>query len=438
MVGPSLEKALSFDMHRHAVISLIVCGLTLSLGCGDDERTLANGGHGGAAGTGAMGPSDGSKGGGGGAAGSGGETSGGRAGSPSGGDSGAPQGGSGPGNGGAAGRRNDDGVSGGGSGTGGAGASAGGIPSVACAPMAAAPAITAIALDGNDIASTNVNGLTFKGFGVLSANGTSALLMDYKAEHPQQYAELLEVLFGGSRPLMNHVKIEMGNDRNNSTGPNAATMRLANEAANVAREPGFQLAADAKKLNPNLKVSILRWNAPGWANTNDEIYTWYKNTILAAYRKYGYMVSYVNPGVNESAPDLAWTKQYADRVRTDAAGLENAAEQRLYNAIQVVISDEAALGSFAGTMVSDAALRSAVSVAGYHYFTDDDSGGNFTKLAEQYDKEIWNSEAQATFSNSAFRPNNNMKDPSVAGTGIGGTGGPLEMGNTIIKGFVKS
>jgi hypothetical protein len=304
--------------------------------------------------------------------------------------------------------------------------------------MAAAPAITAIALDGNDIASTNVNGLTFKGFGVLSANGTSALLMDYKAEHPQQYAELLEVLFGGSRPLMNHVKIEMGNDRNNSTGPNAATMRLANEAANVAREPGFQLAADAKKLNPNLKVSILRWNAPGWANTNDEIYTWYKNTILAAYRKYGYMVSYVNPGVNESAPDLAWTKQYADRVRTDAAGLENAAEQRLYNAIQVVISDEAALGSFAGTMVSDAALRSAVSVAGYHYFTDDDSGGNFTKLAEQYDKEIWNSEAQATFSNSAFRPNNNMKDPSVAGTGIGGTGGPLEMGNTIIKGFVKS
>ena len=32
------------------------------------------------------------------------------------------------------------------------------------------------------------------------------------------------------------------------------------------------------------------------------------------------MVSYVNPGVNESAPDLSWTKQYADRVLTDAAG----------------------------------------------------------------------------------------------------------------------
>jgi hypothetical protein len=81
-------------------------------------------------------------------------------------------------------------------------------------------------------------------------------------------------------------------------------------------------------------------------------------------------------------------------------------------------------------MVSDTALRSAVSVAGYHYNTDDDANGNFKKLAEQYDKEVWNSEAQATFGNSAFRP--------TAGTGIGGNNSALEMGNTFIKGFVNS
>ena len=40
---------------------------------------------------------------------------------------------------------------------------------------------------GADVAAAaqNRNGLTFKGFGVLSANGTSELLMDYKAEHPE-------------------------------------------------------------------------------------------------------------------------------------------------------------------------------------------------------------------------------------------------------------
>ena len=144
---------------------------------------------------------------------------------------------------------------------------------VTCTTSTATGTPTSISIDGTNIKATNVNGLTFKGFGVLSANGTSALLMDYKAQHPAEYAKLLTILFGGTHPIMTHVKIEMGNDRNNSTGPDPATMRLASEAANVKRAPGFQLAADAKKLNPNLKVSILRWNAPGWVKTNDDIYT---------------------------------------------------------------------------------------------------------------------------------------------------------------------
>jgi len=305
----------------------------------------------------------------------------------------------------------------------------------------------ALTVNADDIAANNVNGLTFKGFGVLSANSSSAVLMDYKAQHPQEYAELLQVLFGGEHPIMNQVKIEMGNDRNNSTGPDPATMRWETEPANVARDPGFQLAADAHKVNPNLKVSILRWNAPAWANTNDKIYTWYKNTILAAYREYGYMVDYVNPGVNEQAADLAWTKDFANRVRTDMAGYVSDkpalagfrdGEADHFHQIKVVISDEASLGTFGAAMVTDASLRDAVSVAGYHYNTNDDSAGDFKKLAQQYDKEVWNSEAQATFSNSSFRPNNNAAQPTVAGTGIGGTGSPLEMANTIVKGFVNS
>lgn len=322
-------------------------------------------------------------------------------------------------------------------GVGGGAGQTGAIVPVAC-PASSGNAATAITLDGSNVKATNLNGLTFKGFGVLSANGTSELLMDYKSEHPEVYAQLLQILFGGEHPIITHVKVEMGNDRNNSTGPDPATMRLASEAANVKRHPGFQLAADAKKLNPNLKVSILRWNAPGWANTNDKVYTWFKNTILAAYRSYGYMVDYVNPGLNERTADLAWTKLYASRVQADTAGFADATEQGLYRKIGVVISDEADLGTFGGTATSDATLRDVIAAAGYHYNTDDDSGGNFKKLAEQFDKEVWNSEAQATFGNSSFRPSNNTKDPTVVGTGIGGINGPLEMGNTIIKGFVNS
>ncbi|RLK52764.1 carbohydrate-binding protein [Microbacterium telephonicum] len=304
--------------------------------------------------------------------------------------------------------------------------------------IAAVPDYVDVTVDAADIAADNVNGLTFKGFGVLSANSTSAVLMDYKAQHPQSYAQLLDVLFGGEHPIMNHVKIEMGNDRNNSTGSDAATKRTADEPANVLRNPGFQLAADARKLNPDLAVSILRWNAPAWADTNDEIYGWYKETILAAYREYGYMIGYVNPGVNEHTADLAWTKDYANRVRTDAEGFASETERSLYNAIEIVISDEVGTGTFGDEMVADASLRDAVSVAGFHYNTDDDAAGSFKKLAQQYDVEVWNSEAQATFSNTSYRQNNTMTDPQTVGTGIGGTGGPLEMANTIVKGFVNS
>ena len=105
-----------------------------------------------------------------------------------------------------------------------------------------------VTVDAADVAAAarNRNGLTYKGFGLLSGNATSSLLMDYKAEHPDVYWQLVETLFGGEHPLLNTGKVEMGNDRNNSTGPNVATMRDRDEYPSVTREPGFQLAADAR------------------------------------------------------------------------------------------------------------------------------------------------------------------------------------------------
>ncbi|MBR1742745.1 MAG: hypothetical protein IJ733_12935 [Lachnospiraceae bacterium] len=49
-----------------------------------------------------------------------------------------------------------------------------------------------ITIDGKDIRKENVNGLTYKGFGFLSANSTSDLLLDYKAEQPEAYAKLMQ------------------------------------------------------------------------------------------------------------------------------------------------------------------------------------------------------------------------------------------------------
>ena len=329
-----------------------------------------------------------------------------------------------------------------------------------------------VTVKGADVAKAakNQNGLTFKGFGVLSGNSTSSLLMDYKAQNPEAYWKMIEVLFGGTNPIMNTVKVEMGNDRNTSTGPDPAVMRTADEYPDVAREPGFQLAADALKVNPNVKVSILRWKYPKWVGSDsnyDNIYKWYKNTILAVYRQYGYMIDSVNPHINESSPNLSWTKDFKNRVQTDEVGFIGAGttkdldgndvpawssdtEKKLFHKIRVIISDEVGTGSFGDDMLKDKSLRDAVDIAGYHYNTAD-QGNNFKTLADDYDKEIWNSEAQASFSVMADRPNNTMslnagegngtnngKNNGTSGTGIGGISSALEMANTYVKGFNSS
>lgn len=301
-----------------------------------------------------------------------------------------------------------------------------------------------IVIDGNDIKADNVNGLTYKGFGMLSANSTSDLLMDYKSQNPEAYAKLMQYLFGGEYPIFTHVKLEMGNDRNNSTGSESATKRTKGEKANVLRNPGWQLAADAKKINPNLKVSILTWRTPSWVKTDEDKYIWYKQSILDAYEKYGYMVDYINPNTNEEwggAGDVAYTKKFAKWIAAEST--KTIADEKvlaLFKKIKLVVSDEANVVSsdVANKLKDDKEFMNAVDVVGYHYKTADDENNAMKWLAEEADKEVWNSEEQATFSNSAFRPSTTDKAPTVEGTGIGGSGSALEMGNTVIKSFVES
>lgn len=346
------------------------------------------------------------------------------------------------------------------------------LPSIAAAlalivaPLAVPAAAQAAGADpvtvnvtGADVAAAalNENGLTFKGFGVLSANSTSALLLDYKSQHPDKYWELIETLFGGDHPIMNTVKIEMGNDRNTSTGPNAATMRSRDEYPNVKREPGFQLAADAQLVaHGDVHLSILRWSRPTWVTNDADQYIWFKNTVLAAYREFGIMVDSINPDTNEtSTPNIGLYKSFSGWLRTDAKGYEGAStsdpnngfvseeEKALYTSIKTVAADTVgtppvAFGN-AMTAAGDPSLRDAVDIVGFHYSSADDSAGNMKKIAEQYDQEVWNSEGQSTFSSSADRPNNNASDEQGGfGTQFGGTNSALEMANWVTTGFTAS
>ncbi len=311
--------------------------------------------------------------------------------------------------------------------------------------------VVQVVVDGMsvDSAAANVNGLTYKGFGVLSANSTSNLLMDYKTESPAAYYQMLDVLFGGEHPLMNHVKIEMGNDGNNSTGSDSCTMRFENEEADASRSPGFVLAADAKKVNPNVKVSILRWEMPAWVQKAwdsdrkvkgfEAMYKWYSETIFDAYEKYGYILDYVNPDKNETwDPDEDFIKWFKDRISNEdnfPSYMDDNAKNA-YRNMKIIASDENVSLNIVPSMRKDDELYDAVDAIGFHYSTGTSSQtADYVRMADEDDKEVWYSEGCGSFSYSEFQEN---KNTAYGGGTLGGYQSPIAMADCMVKSAVYS
>lgn len=305
-----------------------------------------------------------------------------------------------------------------------------------------------IIISGSDVeaAAKNVNGLTYKGFAMLSCNSTSNLLLDYKSDHPDKYWELLEYLFGGENPVFNHIKIEMGNDGNNSTGADACTMRYEDEEADASRSPGFVIASDAKRINPDVKVSILRWCMPKWveelwwSNTDnagyEAMYKWYSETIFDAYEKYGYVLDMINPDTNETgSPDAKFIKWFAERVEneTDFPSYFTADAKEKYKSVKIIASDENKSLNIVPAMRSDSELYKAVDIIGFHYRTN--ANDDYVKMADVDDKEVWYSEGCAVFGYTELSEN---KTSSYGNGTFGGFQSPLAMADSFIVSFCSS
>ena len=108
--------------------------------------------------------------------------------------------------------------------------------------------------------------MRYRGAGMVSANNSSRLLLDYKAEHPDVYEQIMEYMFGKDGIGITHLKLEMGADINSSSGTEPSVMRTEDEKADVTRGAAYQLAADAKKINPDLTLDMLWWSEPKWVS----------------------------------------------------------------------------------------------------------------------------------------------------------------------------
>lgn len=296
-----------------------------------------------------------------------------------------------------------------------------------------------VTVDGNQIDAAN----TFGGFGSVTCNNTSRLLMDYKTLHEEKYWEMMKLLFDKEKGAgLNHIKIEMGADVNSSSGTEPATMRSPDEEPNVMRGAGFHFAADAKTINPDITVEILRWGEPKWTQEGigyeeyenpkyEARYQWYRKTIDAVYETYGYKITEVSPGQNERRKDyhddFAWIKYCAKRFKEDRARGIGAFD---YEEIKIVAADlYRGMNTTVDQLMEDSELRDLVDVISDHYQIWMGSA-DLTKLNQDYGKEIWYGESTAPMVNAFYRAN---VDPDRGG--IGGLAGIAAMAERFIASY---
>ncbi len=278
-----------------------------------------------------------------------------------------------------------------------------------------------IIIDGNK-ANTAENFL-YRGAGMVTGNNSSRLLIDYKTENPEAYWEILNYLFGDKGLAIAHLKIEMGSDINSSSGTEPAVKRTEDETADVTRGAGYQLAADAKTINPDLTLDMLWWSEPLWVTNADDVYAarykWYKETLDAAYETYGLEFDYVSATQNERRSDNEWIKYLSKSLKSET----NAPYD--YSKIKIVAGDEVCTWNAASDMLKDEELLNAIDVIGSHYTSW--STEDAQKLAYEYGKELWFSEASTSmvYSQGTYKYDE-------TGSGLGDLNGILDIANRYI------
>ena len=292
-----------------------------------------------------------------------------------------------------------------------------------------------ILVDGDDV-ERDAEGKpynVFGGFGSVSCNNTSNLLLDYKEENPDAYWRIMELLFDPVEGAgLAHIKVELGSDTNTSSGAEPATKRSADEPANVLRGAGFHFIADALTINPDIAVEALRWGEPSWTGTDIDLrYSWYKETIDAAFDTYGIEFDYLSPSQNEVhgnyiGSELAWTVEFAKRLEADAL----AADARYdYGAIKIVALDSYRNGeTVAGAILNSPEALEYVDTIGIHYTIG--GGPNLTRLNKEYGMEVLYSEGVAPMIDPEYRL---AAQPELGG--IGGTVGAVDIADRFINAY---
>lgn len=284
-----------------------------------------------------------------------------------------------------------------------------------------------IMIDGKN--ANTLENMLYRGVGMVSGNNSSRLLLDYKNENPEAYWEIMNYMFGKQGLEIAHLKLEMGSDVNSSSGTEPSVMRTEEEKADVTRGAGYQLAADAKSINPDLTLDMLWWSEPLWVSNSTDVYAarykWYKQTLDAAYETYGLRFDYVSATQNERGRDNDWIKYLSEHLKSETDCPYD------YSAIKIVAGEEVCTWQAASEMLKklkdgDTSLSDCIDVLGSHYTSS--SNEYAQTLAREYGKELWFSEGSTpmTYAEGTWRFDE-------GNSGLTGINGALDIANRFLS-----
>jgi galactosylceramidase len=230
----------------------------------------------------------------------------------------------------------------------------------------------------------DAGGKRFEGIGAVSGGGaTSVLLKDYPEPQRGQVLDLLfKPKFGAS---MSALLVEVPGDGNSTQGAEPSHMHTRDDL-DFSRGYEWWLMREAKQRNPDLTLDACAWGCPGWVGNGDfwsqDMCDYYVNWIQGLKSVYGLDLDAIGcrneKGVNED-----FAKKF--RATLDASGLQN---------VRIHGFDNWDKTKFNWTrhMTNDLALRKAVAIFSNHTMADLPTPPDVLKLAEEFDKPIWNSE----------------------------------------------
>ncbi len=240
-----------------------------------------------------------------------------------------------------------------------------------------------ITLDGNAVLRT------FEGLGAIPSY--EKLLYDYP--EPQR-SEILDYLFlPNYGAALQVLKVEIGYDGNNTAVSWPSYKRSLDEKPDFNRGYAWWLMKEAKKRNPEIKLSALHWGYPAWAKTNEQKAEFIFGFVKGAKQEHGLHIDYIGGNMNEEYTKVEGLS-YKIRINPDVTiKLKKLLDANGYDDVQIVAADEGSkVQEFLvlDSMANNPAYADAVDIIGVHYKSRPSEF--MPAKAYNFGKPIWSSE----------------------------------------------